>query len=432
MMYFKRMVHYHCISLLKYRATKILLLSLFLWLLVFEYCRFHLWRDPHSAFFNDRHVYDFKYSLYRERESRHFISRYNSPSEPPDYSKSGPDPLICAAFVTVRRNEDDYFDPSVGSLLEGLDTMERQALYINVLFADIDPIRYLSWAQKWLDRLVDNARSYNVSQETLDHLGRLETERNFYEKGVFDYTYALTACKQANASYTIIFEDDIILATGWMTKTLKALADIDRITQKSNSWIYLRLFYTETALGWTSSDFAYRNMPLIFFLNILSVFLCLLQLRRWRFAPYLDFLSVSVICLICVPAFTSLIYMMGKYTIMPLRGVVEMNKFGCCTQGLVFPRAQVDGVISYLMERGHGQTDSMIEEYADQEGLTRYALAPPVLQHVGLKSSRDNLDINTRSTWAFWFEENDPMVLQADHERLLSDIDVLGILGGHS
>lgn len=45
-----------------------------------------------------------------------------------------------------------------------------------------------------------------------------------------DYTYALTACKQANASYTIIFEDDIILATGWMTKTLKALADIDRIT----------------------------------------------------------------------------------------------------------------------------------------------------------------------------------------------------------
>lgn len=171
-------------------------------------------------------------------------------------------------------------------------------------------------------------------------------------------------------------------------------------------------------------------MPLIFFLNIISVFLCSLQLRRWRFAPYLDYLSVSVICLICVPAFTSLIYMMGKYTIMPLRGVVEMNKFGCCTQGLVFPRAQVDGVISYLMERGHGQTDSMIEEYADQEGLTRYALAPPVLQHVGLKSSRDNLDINTRSTWAFWFEGNDPMVLQADHERLLSDVDVLGIFRG--
>lgn len=178
------MVHYHCISLLKYRATKILLLSLCLWLLIFEYCRFHLWRDPHSAFFNDHHVYDLKYSLYRELQSRHFISRYNSPSEPPHYSKSGPEPLICAAFVTVRRNQDDYFDPSVGSLLEGLDTMERQALYLNVLFADTDPTRHPSWAQKWLDRLVDNARSYNVSQETLDHLGRLETERKFYEKGV--------------------------------------------------------------------------------------------------------------------------------------------------------------------------------------------------------------------------------------------------------
>ncbi|KAE8381382.1 integral membrane protein [Aspergillus bertholletiae] len=358
-----------------YRAIKIFLLSLCLWLLIFEYCRFALWRDPHSAFFDDSHVYDLQYSLYRERESRHFISRYNSPSDPLAYAKSGPEPLICAAFVTVRRNQDDSFDPSIGSLLEGLDTRERQALQLKVLFADTDPTRHPSWEQRWVDRLIDDAGSYNVSQETLDHLRRLETERNFYEKG-----------------------------------------------------IYLHLFYTETALGWSSSDFTYRNMPFIFLLNMFCIFSCLVQLRRWRFAYYLDYPSVFVICLICVPAFTGLIYTMGKYIIMPLRGIVEMNKFGCCTQALVFPKAQVDGVMGYLTERGHGQIDSMIKEYADQRGLTRYALALPVLQHVGLKSIRDNLDINTRSTWAFWFEDNDPKVLQVEHERLLSDSDVLRFL----
>lgn len=90
----------------------------------------------------------------------------------------------------------------------------------------------------------------------------------------------------------------------------------------------------------------------------------------------------------------------------------------------MFPRERVDGLIDFLSARGHGQTDSMIEEYADYHKLNRYALAPPQLQHVGLKSSRDNLDINTRSTWAFWFETNDPIILREEHRRLLKDYDV--------
>lgn len=120
--------------------------------------------------------------------------------------------------------------------------------------------------------------------------------------------------------------------------------------------------------------------------------------------------------------------MVGKYNLVPLHGVIEMNKFGCCTQGLVFPRERVNGLMEFLGAKGHGQTDTMIEEYADQYGFTRYALAPPQLQHVGLKSSRDNLDINTRSTWAFWFETNDPATLREEHQRLLQDEDVKGML----
>jgi len=77
--------------------------------------------------------------------------------------------------------------------------------------------------------------------------------------------------------------------------------------------------------------------------------------------------------------------------------------------------------MAYLEQEQSGQTDSMIEHFAATAGLRRYALAPQQLQHIGLRSSRDNLEINTRSTWAFWFEENDPKKLRAEHRRLLAD-----------
>jgi hypothetical protein len=250
-----------------------------------------------------------------------------------------------------------------------------------------------------------------------------------------DYLYALRTCQNVNASYTIIFEDDIILATGWFAKMLKSLAEINRVELdqfqvRTRPWLYLRLFYTETALGWSDIDAAYRNMPLIVTILMASTFCFLLLIRRSpRFQLlHLDILSILVISLLCVPAFTALVYMVGKYSLMPLRGVVQMNKSGCCTQGLLFPAQQVDGLIAFLEARGHGQTDSMIEEYADLNGLHRYAVAPPLLQHVGLKSSRDNLDVNTQSTWAFWFETNEPRVLRKEHAELLGSADVQEML----
>lgn len=246
-----------------------------------------------------------------------------------------------------------------------------------------------------------------------------------------DYTYALSSCQASNAPYTIIFEDDIILADGWMAKTLKALADLDNGSAGQNNWIYLRLFYTETALGWSSSDFAYRNMPFIIGTVMLLAFAFIMTIRRSRFSSYLDPLTTAAICLICVPSFIALVYMTGKSAVMPLRGVVKMNSNGCCTQGLVFPQSQVDGLVDYLSLRERGQTDSMIEEYADESHLNRYALAPQQLQHVGLQSSRDNIEINARSTWAFWFEENDPVVLRREHKKLLLDSKVAAMLERH-
>jgi hypothetical protein len=169
---------------LKLRASKVFLSALLLWLLLFQFCRIKFWRDPHSAFFRERYVYEMDYSLHREREARHFISRHNADLEPPLYVKSDPTPLMCVALVTVRRDMDDYFEASVGSLLEGLDKQERSKLYLSLLFANTEPRLHPSWGQRWIERLADSATTYNVSDSQLEHLKSLERERNFYEKGV--------------------------------------------------------------------------------------------------------------------------------------------------------------------------------------------------------------------------------------------------------
>jgi hypothetical protein len=238
-----------------------------------------------------------------------------------------------------------------------------------------------------------------------------------------DYIYVLEKClNETDAPYIAIFEDDIIFADGWLVKTLNALGDAQ--LRASSSWIYLRLFYTETSLGWQASeDFWYGHQVLTFSL-VMSGVLLLLLIGKWCIRPLdrrLDIFAMMVLVFIATPAFTALVFMMGKYNLNPLSGVERMDKYGCCTQALVFPRSQTEGLLNYLHRRGSGQTDSLIEEYADEEGYERYALAPQVLQHVGLISSRNNLAINAKSTWAFWFETQDPLKLRDEHDRLVSE-----------
>lgn len=229
------------------------------------------------------------------------------------------------------------------------------------------------------------------------------------------------------APYIAIFEDDIIFAEGWLPKTIKALQKLS--TQSSmRDWLYLRLFYTETALGWeTESDFWYRNR---WFTFLLAMFATLVALLGWRVIhprTRLEYTAIAVLVLIAAPAFTQLAFMVGKYNLHPLSGVERMDKFGCCTQALVFPRLQAQDLLDALSCRD-GQTDSIIETYADENGLERYALAPQVVQHVGLVSSRDNDALNTRSTWAFWFEAQRPYVLHQEHLKMESAMDWRALL----
>lgn len=210
-----------------------------------------------------------------------------------------------------------------------------------------------------------------------------------------------------------MFEDDIMVIDGWMAKTREALKIVSSKSKTSKdefwNWIYLRFFYTETAMSWEDEDFWYYHMWLTFGLASSTGLIALLALRHYSTPAkrQLDNFTIAAICVVTIPAFTALLFMIGKYSLFPPPTVFTLNKHGCCTQGLLFPRPQIPGLIKYLEERGHGQTDSMIEDYADRDGLQRLAIGKQLVQHVGLTSSRDNTFVNSQSTWAFYFEMYD-------------------------
>lgn len=401
-------------------AGRTLTAAIVVWLLIFATCKQLLWRDPHAAFFSSDGVYDLGYSLTRQSQAHDFIDLASKEeSSAPSRNGSKSLPAICAAVTTFNRPGRQYLNETIGSMLAGLSVEERSALDVRLLFAHADSSLHPDWKATWLST-ADEWDGYKVSAEELAHIEELERTQNFYEKGVYDYVYVLRQClDETDAPYIAIFEDDIIFADGWLAKTLSSLADLRK---ESQSWLYLRLFYTETSLGWDASrDFWYGHQLLTFALAMAAVLALLLAARRTirPLGRRLDTQTLVILVCIVTPAFTALTFMIGKYNLHPLHGLERMDKYGCCTQALVFPRFQVEGLIDFLHERASGQTDALIEEYADSQSYARFAVAPQVVQHVGLISSRNNLAVNTQSTWAFWFEAQDARRLRREHDELV-------------
>jgi hypothetical protein len=111
----------------------------------------------------------------------------------------------------------------------------------------------------------------------------------------------------------------------------------------------------------------------------------LLALRRRARAvrAHVDNWTLAVVCAVAVPAFVVLFFRAGKATMLPPAPGVVAEDFGCCSQGLVYPRAALPGLLRFLAGRADGQIDLLINDYARDEGLGRYALYPVQLQHVG-------------------------------------------------
>ena len=204
----------------------------------------------------------------------------------------------------------------------------------------------------------------------------------------------------------------------------------------------MRLFNQERSTGWSSHNIGGNNEHWISLAVGLPVLVGLLLIRhRSRsLRPHLDDWTLGVISLLVIPAFVILFFKAGKASLLPpAPGVIE-ESFGCCAQGLVFPRDRVPDLINYLRKRHAGQIDTLLDDLADQANLTKHALYPVQLQHVGtsmensspqsntkdailgIQSARGTVSKEAQAIWSMAFEQGNAETLRQEHADLVKII----------
>lgn len=238
-----------------------------------------------------------------------------------------------------------------------------------------------------------------------------------------------------------MFEDDTLLADGWLVRTLQGLRGLESKTAGDpNSWLFMRLFNQERSTGWASHQIGGNNE----FWIILGVGLGIItiaavagavtrrlqhQQRQWQrqrtkkkaktLQP--DISPSTLFVLVCVlnPALVLLFFQCGKASVLPPAPGLFEESFGCCSQAMVFPRAQAPLVMEYLRERGQGQIDLMLDRLAEETALARFALYPVLVQHIGVDSARKTERNEAQAIWSMAYEDLDEGVLARTHSRLV-------------
>lgn len=382
-----------------------ILLCYFGWYLaMYHYCSYSYSRDPTSFFFDPSKGYKRVYSLQRQRQADEFIKVANFSTRVPN---PHPSPSICLGIATVARPESQYIDRTIGSLLAGLTDDQRRSIHLAVFFAQTNPRQHPAYNEPWLKNLADECIEYNVDKKEMARLHSLEENHQYWNKSMYDYEYLLGKCLETDAKWVMLVEDDVLAKEGWYNQAMDALEEIQKQT-KNQEWLYLRLFYTEKLFGWNSEEwFHYSGWSFLAFVVTLTALVAPRSHSR-RLRKHMSNMSIGIICCICLPATILLYFMAGRVSMQPpLTGLHRMEKFGCCSQGLIFPRQ----IVTRTMETLHHATDQRyyvdmtLERWANSEKLPRYALVPPLLQHVGSKSSKGSkFDEGANSIWNFEFE----------------------------
>ena len=375
------------------------------YLAVYQYCRHVYSRDPTSFFFDPSKGYRRVYSLEREAQADAYIEAANqSVNEPSPQSN----PAICLGIATIARSKEQYIRRTIGSLYEGLSDRQRSNIHLAVFFAQTDPYQHPIYNEPWLKSVANQIVEYNGDDQDIAHLRLLEETHQYWNKSMYDYEYLLKVCLDTTAEWIIIVEDDVLAKQGWYSELTAALEYLQTHVGQ-HAWLYLRLFYTEKLFGWNSEEWPhYLGWSTLAFL-ITTTILVTSRSYSHRLRKHLSNTSIAIISCFCLPATISLYFMAGRVSMQPPpKGLQRMEKFGCCSQGLVFPRQMVPRAIETVHHATNKRyyVDMTLERWANTEGLARFALVPPLLQHVGSKSSKGSkFDEGANSIWNFAFED---------------------------
>ncbi|GKZ24399.1 hypothetical protein AbraIFM66951_001306 [Aspergillus brasiliensis] len=375
-----------------------------LYILSFSYYRSASHRDPTSFFFDPSRAYEKRYSAHRIQEAKSFLSKagdFSVPEKPAGNTQA----TICVGIVTVRRRREQYVGLTVASLLEGLTEAERNTIFLDLLIAHTDPSAHPIFSEKWVETLPDRVLLYPKDDNPdYEQLREWEDGGWYRNKSIYDFTQLMKDCYDTGAEYVAMIEDDTLAATGWLPSTLQALDVIQQRAKAGQDWVYLRLFYVDDLLGWNSEEWP-KYLAVSFFVWAASTGVVVLGKRKFFSSTPAS--AIWIISLLFIPAFIGLHFMAGRQTMWPIRpGVHEMNKYGCCSQGLVFPRSIVPQFLEHTDLITDWLVDMMVEKVSNQQRWKRYVVVPPVLQHIGATSSKGyGFDKSAKTIWNFRYEE---------------------------
>ncbi len=382
---------------------------LFLYLALIRYCSHAYYRDPTSIFFDPERGYERVYSVIRQDQADNFIQNV----KPSQKLLSLNAPKLCIGIASVGRPGNQYVRSTVGSLLEGLTEQQRREINLTILIAHTHPEDHPIYGEEWLEALADKVLLYHVTEEQTKQLEEWEKEKDYRKKAIFDYTYLLDHCHATGASWVAMVEDDTLAMAGWYPKAMDALdtADAQHHWSKTSDWLYLRLFYTEEFLGWNIEEFPRYLFASLAIVSATAI--SLLGIRTFGLQKLISNNVIIAVCFIYTPACIILYFLAGRVSMQPLTpGVHEMPRFGCCAQGFVFSREMAPKVVERLTVKEAGYVDMLVEQWANEEDLVRWAVVPSLLQHIGGHSSKgDDMGPGSKHNrpvaekiWNFGFE----------------------------
>ncbi|EGR49137.1 glycosyltransferase [Trichoderma reesei QM6a] len=412
-------------SLLRHATDlRVLNFVLFLiWLIAIRYCQVTTYYDPSSYFFRSDAAYEPFYSAVREQEADDFLasrdSHHDRITKGVTASVRRAAPSYCIGIPTLQRERAQFFPRTAASLVDTLTPEQRELIHIVVLLSDDDATENLAFGQDWLHAIADTVIVHEDTPEDLVSENGYQTIPRHFELAARDervrrdYAVLSETCRRQEADYFILVEDDVIAARDWFERLQAATPLVnERAVAKRQDWLYIRLFYTETYMGWNSEEWGIysRNIALIY-VAVLGLMLALRYLHQMaspshkeRASKHAKLLMANIL-MIWVPLFIGLGFMAGRLTVSPLpTGVLEMPRYGCCSQGLVIPNRHLPLLKERLLESPFDlPADSTIEKTADDFGLGKWAVVPSVLQHIGARGSSAKGGA-IKSTWNFSFE----------------------------
>lgn len=191
------------------------------------------YRDPSSIFWRPEETRLLSYSAFRQAQA-HKLADQADKHELTKWDNNTP-PQLCVGIGSVNRHGYSYLRQTLGSILEGLDELERRQIYIAVFLAHSNQSRHEDSAAAWLRNMADSLPSYPEQPDLLRLVEKLEVDSGYpahARKQKIDYSVLLAECTKTAPAYIMTLEDDVIALDGWFHRTLSALRTAERKTQE--------------------------------------------------------------------------------------------------------------------------------------------------------------------------------------------------------